>query len=313
LIGVSAQSDTLMLLPWWWLQDHVLDLGWVRWEVLVCAAAAAAAFRFLPPRFALALPAFLVAYYVVTALPIENGRHGVRMASIGALFQGITTGERDWVDAAAGRDAEVAVVWSGRVDRQVVWQNEFFNRSVGRVYHVEESVPGGMAQSEARPGDDGRLAGAARADYVLADDAARVAGTLIARDERKGVALYRSEGRPRLADRVEGVFADEWSQPVFTYTRFRCRGGRVVVTVESDGSLFRVPQQIAAIAGGGSGVVTIQRGSGGRLTGVLAPDSSGRCRAVFAVRPTAVPANVQRGSADERRLGILVRSVEYRP
>jgi hypothetical protein len=108
LIGVSAQSDTLALLPWWWLQDHVITLGQVWIAALALGLGLGAAFVLVPLRYALALPGLVLALYAVSLPAIENGRHGVRMASLGALFQGITTGQPDWIDRAAGRDAEVA-------------------------------------------------------------------------------------------------------------------------------------------------------------------------------------------------------------
>jgi len=78
LIGVQVQSDTLELLPWWWLQDHWITLGQVWIAALALGIALAALFLFVPRRFALVLPAAVLAYYVVTLAPIENGRHGVR-------------------------------------------------------------------------------------------------------------------------------------------------------------------------------------------------------------------------------------------
>ena len=60
----SALSDTFCLLPWWWLQDHLIHLDQVRWAALVVSLAAAAAFALLPRRYALVLPALVAAYFV---------------------------------------------------------------------------------------------------------------------------------------------------------------------------------------------------------------------------------------------------------
>src|SRR5204863_1686180 len=74
LIGVQIQSDTLELLPWWWLQDHWIALGQVRWAVLACATVLGVVFLRLPRRLALVLPVLVLAYYAITLGPIENGR-----------------------------------------------------------------------------------------------------------------------------------------------------------------------------------------------------------------------------------------------
>ena len=141
-IDTSALSDTLMLLPWWSVQDHV-GLEWVSELAFVLALALAALFVLLPPRFALALPLVVLAYYAAVFHPIWAGEHGVKQASAGAVFQGIRGAPRDWIDAALPADARTAVLWTGRADRFTVNQNEFFNRAVGPVYYLRQPTPGG--------------------------------------------------------------------------------------------------------------------------------------------------------------------------
>ena len=127
--------------------------------------------------------------------PVEASDHGDRRASAGALFQGITAPRRDWIDAAVGRDAEVAVVWSGRTDAFTVWENEFFNRSVGPVYHLSGPVPGGLAQAQvAVDPDDGLLRDSEgrpiEARHALIDASTFLAGRPVARDDGKGLVVY---------------------------------------------------------------------------------------------------------------------------
>src|SRR5205085_7997387 len=156
LLGVQVQSDTMELLPWWWLQDHVITIGEIRWVVLGCALVLGAAFLRLPRRAALVLPVFVFAYYAVTLAPIENGRHGVRNASLGALFQGITTGKRDWIDATVGRSASVAYGRSGRAAAQTVWQNDIFNGRDGPVLEHARPLFGSLPASEVQDDRRGR-------------------------------------------------------------------------------------------------------------------------------------------------------------
>ena len=311
LIGVSAQSDTLALLPWWWLQDHVIDLSQVWIAALVLGVALGAAFLFVPRRFALALPALVLVLYAVTLPAIENGRHGVRMASLGALFQGITTGTRDWVDRAVGRDAEVAFLWSGRADAFALWQNEFFNRSVGPVYELANPLGGGLPSTAVAVGRrDGLLrdseGGTIRAQYVLTDEYVPLAGRVVARDRPKGMLLVRTSGPLRATQIVSGLYpSDTWSRRRVTYERLRCRGGGVAVDVMSDGRLFPRGQAIRARRGGV--VVATTRVDPGAPTTFVVPlrrGPGGRCRVVFDVSPIAVPARILPGSTDVRRLGM---------
>jgi hypothetical protein len=320
LIGVSAQSDTLALLPWWWLQDHVIDLSQVWIAALVLGAALAAAFALVPRRFALALPAAVLLLYAVSLPAIENGRHGVRMASLGALFQGITTGHPDWVDRAVGRDSDVAFLWSGRLDAFTLWQNEFFNRSVGPVYELASPLGGGLPSTavsiDRRDGvvreSDGRPV---HAKYVLGDELVPVAGTPIARDRLKGTVLLRTDGTVRTTQFVSGLYqGDTWSGRRVTYERLRCRGGSVAVELLTDGQLFPRGQTVTARRGGRV-VARMRVGASAPTTLVvqLRRGPGGRCRIAFSVSPTAVPKDVLPGSTDIRRLGVHFQRFDYRP
>jgi hypothetical protein len=308
LIGVQVQSDTLELLPWWWVQDHWIALGQVRWAVLGCASLVGAAFLQTPRRLALALPAFVVAYYAVTLAPIENGLHGMRMASLGALFQGNTTGRRDWIDAAVGRHADVSVVRSGRTDAFTLWENEFFNRSVGRVFELANPLGGGLPATQAVVDQrTGELFPRAEAEYALTDDAVPLEGTVVARDAPKQMVLLRVDGPLRETQLVSGVYPDTWSENPVRYTRLRCSGGSVAVDVSSDPHLFRAPQTLTAIS-------TVVRRFRIRPTEArtvrvpLRPMPEQRCVADFTVTPTAVP-----GNGDTRVLGLHFNRFTYSP
>ena len=63
LINVPAISDTLSLLPWWWLQDHWITLQDVQTVVVVCSILLGLLFVVVPRRFALVLPVVVLAYF----------------------------------------------------------------------------------------------------------------------------------------------------------------------------------------------------------------------------------------------------------
>ena len=133
------------------------------------------------------------------------------------------------------------------------------------------------------------------------------AGEVIARDERKGMALRRTDGPLRLAYRVSGIYpGDTWSGRHATYTRLRCRGGSVTAEVASDPLLFSGPQTVRAAGRS----VTFDPSNAGSLTVPLRP-RNGVCSVVYTVTPTAVPARVLKGSSDSRELGVHFLAFRY--
>ena len=154
LIDVPAVSDTFGLLAWWDVHEWGIPLDRLWLAALAVGAAAAALLLLVPVRLGWVLPAVTLAFLLVTSLPVEER---IRTASVGALFQGITT-DRDWIDDAVGPDADVAALWSGRLDWLTIGENEFFNRSVGEVHHLRDPIPAGLRQRPATPGSRHREA-----------------------------------------------------------------------------------------------------------------------------------------------------------
>jgi len=161
----SAVSDTFGLLPWWWLQDQGIHFGPLRLVALGVGLVAGAAFVVVPRRFALGFSALVAVYFVCSSLVVENGRHGIRQTSVGSLFAGIRVAHPDWIDRAVGADASVAFVWHYTGETRPLWNNEFFNRSVGDVYTVNgpDAADGGLPETPVRERRDGTLITAARA------------------------------------------------------------------------------------------------------------------------------------------------------
>jgi hypothetical protein len=288
-IKTSAVADTFALLPWWWLQDHWIHLGQVRWAAFGTALAAAAAFAFVPRRYALVFPALVAAYFVLTSYGVESGRHGIHQASLGKLWAGIRTGRPDWIDRAVGRNASVTILRTAAMTDETIWENEFFNRSVHTVYfHKVSRVPDPLPERA--------LTAGVRVEYVLAEDAA---GTVVARDPGIGVALYRVDGLLVVPTHISGLYPnDTWSGRRVTYTRTHCSGGRLSIALGSDPSLFTQAQMVTAFEGGRVvGRARIAPAGTATLTVPLRP-RAGTCTVDFTVAHTKVP-----GSGDERRLG----------
>jgi hypothetical protein len=206
------------------------------------------------------------------------------------------------------------VLWSGVPDRFVVNQNEFFNRSVGPVYAVGAPTPGGLAETQVtKRQSDGTYrtaeGEALRGPYVLADDSVAPDGVAVARDPGRGMTLWRVDGPlVATATRIEGLYpGDTWSGKSVTWTRERCRGGKLVATIASDPALFREDQIVTASIGGRSVAHARVAPTGKRTLTIRTRPDHGTCRVVFEVARTRVP-----GRGDTRELGAHF-SFFYRP
>jgi glycosyltransferase involved in cell wall biosynthesis len=308
LIDVPAESDTLALLPLWWLQETVVGMATIPVVVVAVATAIGLLFLSISPRYALVLPAVVLLWFAFATERIERFDHGFPKASIGALYQGITAPKRDWVDAAVGRNADVAFVFSGKDATHhpdTLWENEFYNRSIGPVYDLRQPSMGGLPETHVTQRADGVLLAdgkPVRHAYVLSEEAVPLAGAVVARDDLKGMALRRTHGFVRIGYRVQGLYPnDTWSGKRVTYTRLRCAGGAVTAHMARDPNLVRGRQTVRA--GGRS--VAFGSGDEADLTVPLRP-LNGVCRVVFTVTPTAVP-----GPADPRVLGVHFLEFRY--
>jgi hypothetical protein len=236
----------------------------------------------------------------------------MRVASVGALFQGTEMHHRDWIDRTVGRDADVVALYSGLLDRFSIVQNEFFSRSVGTVYTLGPSLPANVETFVSHDPETGILRDAfgrsARARYVLVDWSVPLAGSLVERDERKGNRLLEVRGPLRVVHHLDGAYGDGWSGPEARFTRFQCTGGTLVATMESDPSVFRRDQVVAARVGGRIVArARIPRTEKGRIR-VPLETGDGRCEVTFSIAPSAVP-----GPHDPRRLGTHFRTFDYWP
>jgi len=308
LIGPSAESDTLALMPLWWLQETILGLNTIAVVVVVAGALLSLLFLSVSPRYALALPLAVFLWFAFTTERVERFDHGFPKASVGALFQGITAPRRDWVDAAVGRHADVAFVFSGKDKRNqplTLWENEFFNRSIGPVYDLRQPSMGDLPETKVTERPDGVLLAGGRPGrhaYVLSEESVPLAGKVVARDLRRGMVVRRTGGLIAIGYRVRGLYPnDTWSGKHVVYTRLRCRGGTVTAELGSDIHLFSAPQTVRAAGRS----VTFDPADSATLTVPLRP-RGGICRVVFTVSPTAVP-----GKGDSRVLGAHFLAFRY--
>ena len=313
-INPSAVSDTFALLPWWNLQDSVISGSQVRPVVIVVAACLGAFFLFVPRKLALAAPTLVLVVFALSAQPVADR---IEASSVGSLYTGIRSVEREWIDEALPEGASAAFVWSGSTSAYVPWLTEFFNRAVGPIYDLAAPLPGNLPETSLTIEEpSGRLLDgdgrAVPAEYALSDGSVPLAGEPVAGDSELGVTLYRVGGPLVVTARVQGLHpSDTWSGPELTYTRLGCAGGRLLVTLTSDPHLFTRPQTVTAFVGGREVARTsVAPDETDRLLAVPLTARAGRCEVRFAVSPTAVPAEVV-GGPDTRELGIHFTSFRY--
>jgi hypothetical protein len=314
-VNATAVSDTFGLLPWWWLQDQGVHFGTLRLVALGIGLAAGVAFVVVPRRFSLVFAALAAAYFVCASLVVENGRHGIHQTAVGSLWAGIRVAHPDWIDRTVGRRAHVAFVWHYTGETRPLWNNEFFNRSIGDVYTVDgpDAADGGLPETPVRERADGTLVAANRVPRVAyAVSYTDIAGQPVARDPGIGLVLYRVNGPLVVLTRVTGLFPDTWSGRQVTYRRLRCSGGQLSVRLGTDEHLFSAAQVVTAtVRGKVVGSIQVQPAEQPIFGVALEPDAHGTCTVTFTMSQLRVPARVQPGNTDRRRLGAHFFAIDY--
>ena len=314
-IGLKAISDTIALLPLGWLVDQGLGLDDVGLVVVLASAVAGLLFLLIPRRYLIALPLLVLVYFAVSQASI-TAKH--QHQSLESLLGGIVNPNRDWIDRAVGSGANVAVVWTGHTDKFTIWENEFFNRSVGTIYATGPPLPGDLAETEVTVSNStGELltptGHRVHARYALTDSSLALNGTVIARDIRKGMNLYRLNGPLRQVAQITGVYADKWSGRQVTYARVDCDGGTLAVTLQGDPNLFKRPNVVDAAEGGQIVASTLVPVTGQTVLRVPLRPIAHRCVTRFTVEHTAVPTVILGPTTtDTRTLGTHFTAFTYR-
>ena len=311
-LGPNEANDAFGLLT----LNSVLDRHWVALPQLQAAVVAGATvaglvFVLTPKRLGALVPML-----ALLALSLANGpvEKRIRDASVQSRNGGVQA-RRDWIDRAVGTKPQVATLWTNKQTYVTLWDNEFFNRSVGKVYYFA-APPDGLPETpvtlDTRTGKLLSAGRAIRAKYFLADPSVAIVGRLVAQDPGVGMAVYRVANPVRLRAVIEGVYLDHWSGPTVVYTAYGCHGGSLTVTLLSDRDLHPRPLKIVAKAGGKKvGQFTYEPGLVPRKMTVPLSGAAGVCQVSFSI-PTAVPLAVT-GRQDTRALGVRFLHFAYTP
>ena len=156
------------------------------------------------------------------------------------------------------RRGDVAVVWSGR--------RRLPHRLRERVLQPQRRprlLPGRARRRAACPRRRSRSTGATAGCSIRPGSRSRRRTRSPTGRSRSPASRSRATASPGMrpaadgrhpaarATRVEGSTDDGWSGAAADYTRFRCRGGEVVASVQTRRELFREPQTVRATVGGG--------------------------------------------------------------
>jgi hypothetical protein len=240
LLNISILSDTFGLIPFLRMTKFFDgNIESVRWLMLAGGLAAAVGFALLPrrlmlPASVLAVGTFLILSSWVVFGAIRDYARGIQANTYGGT-------PASWIDDAIGPDAHAAYLFTPGPDpggpSTLLWETEFWNRSLGSVYNLGIPEAGGGASERAASIDSrtGKIVPAVPGSsprYVIADVSFPLDGKRVA--VGGSLALYRVAGQLRLAQSIQGVYADGWMGSDASFTRYaplRGRGGRVVISI----------------------------------------------------------------------------------
>jgi glycosyltransferase involved in cell wall biosynthesis len=311
LLNITSQSDTIGLQPWWYLGDGLAGRNSVALVAVLLSLALGAAFLWLGPRHAPLLPVAVALGFLATWLPLQLWTHSFPRLGSSAYHQGIG-GQRSWIDAAVGRDAHVGVLWSGG-NVLAVWENEFWNRSVDRVYDLGGPLPGDMPEVHVTADRSTGVLHDAHGrtvsePYVLTHSSVELVGTPVASDPEKRLVLYRVKAPARTTTQITGLYDDPvspWSTGHVTWRRVQCGGGALKVALRSDTTLFKGLTQTLAITGTTPALTLHLKPTQQPTLRLPLTPVKGICRVDFRISPTRRPVS------DPRQLGLHFDVIRY--
>lgn len=230
LFSPAARSDSYSLIALLRVSQFVDSVSATK-VLLVAGGLATAGFFLLAPRRLARplLPAGVALFLVMGSYAVYGS---IRDYSEN-LARASGSSSRDWIDDRIGRSPRAAFLFATGADpwreAAVGWQTEFWNRSVGRVYHLKpfySSFPERAATVDARTGRittaEGGPGGAAAYAVVLSPMA--IAGEFV--DGRFPVALFRIDPPLRATVLPAGLYTDGWSAKEASLSVFATTGNR---------------------------------------------------------------------------------------
>jgi hypothetical protein len=306
-------TDTFGLVPLWRL-NTLLGTNAGDLPILVAAGALLAGLLFaVIPRYVarMAVPVAVGGFLVLSSASVFGQ---VSFLANSTRHAGGLAGDPNWIDRAVGKDSRVEVIYTSDIsDPHVVWQTEFWNRSVRRLFGLsaqDPSIPDVLASVDSsgriHPSLPSASPDAHAHLFVTANDVA-VAGARIATAGQ--LVLWRTAGPLQLRNSLTGMTRDGWTGPTAAYTVYLTPPGtRYVVAKLAQVKIAGLPPAQVRVAIGPTGTKTawerqtVTLPSGGTRRLRLRIARRGPFQVLLSVSPTFTP--TQYGLPDTRTLGV---------
>ena len=313
VFNISLLSDTFALIPLMRVSTLV-EGGTDATRVFLALGAAAAVLLFVlvPPRLAATTIAAVAIFLALSAWSVA----GTLRDQANATRQATHALNPDWIDDALGREADVPFIYTADLlpDSHLLWQTEFWNRSVSDVYGLDAADPTATRVVPTTVDGRGRLVrttdGRPLAPHYVVTQPDRVldiAGETVASEGR--LVLYRVQPPLRLETRLDGVYPDGWSGPSAIYTNYAAAPGAVRVDVGRAG--WGGPDEPTGVT------IAVERLDSGRRVSTTRWVVHSAVKRTFRLKVPSVPfrvdVRVERtfspatyGFGDQRQLGVQV-------
>lgn len=217
---------------WGWPVDRIETAAWI--AAIVGGAVLIAVSRFrtgaLGRWLPIAVALFVLAWNQTNEIYAAIGEHDFSKAVAANLPK-----PADWIDQAIA--PEKATILGQHIESgRGVWDSEFWNRSVVRVWSVDGSTPGpGRSVTPDLVKADGTLWPRPPTPYVVATNGVELVGEEVARnDDGVRKILVKLGDTFRLRSNFEGIENDGWMLDTAAYNRFDVSqdgDARIVVTL----------------------------------------------------------------------------------
>jgi hypothetical protein len=228
LFNVSLYSDSFALIPLFRLTQRLAGgADDVRVLLALGLVGAGVIFALVPRRLAaLLVPACVIGFLLVSSVATFRG---IRFLAVGTRASAAS--DAAWIDHAIGTKPRAAFLYTPEIaaNPHILWQSEFWNRSVGPIYQVQTDAPGNPGSGASVDPATGRIVvpdprSTFPPNFAVSDADARVVGDVVA---RAGTLVLTRVRRPlRIAARTEGVYGDGWMGGDASYSYYTSPNGR---------------------------------------------------------------------------------------
>jgi hypothetical protein len=244
----ALYNDTFGLIPLWSLTaNHGVNVGDIPLLVALGTVVMALLYVVVPRSQArVAIPIAICGFLMVSSAGVFAQ---VSFLSDATRHAGGLEGNPSWIDRAVGRHARVEVIDTDLIaDPHVVWQVQFWNRRVRRVFGVTAQDPS-LPDVTTSVDHSGRLVPALPAGspdlhphLAVAARGVDVVGSPLASAGQ--LVLWRTAGPLRLRSLTTGVASDGWTGATASYSRYVAAPGtrHVVIDLARTG----VPKSVIA-------------------------------------------------------------------